>query len=154
MTHMSAQSPAGEEEIATPVLNEQLCFALYTATHRVIRAYRPLLEPLGLTYLQYLALLVLWERMPRSVGELGARLYLDSGTLTPLLKRMERSGLVTRIRDADDERRVLVYLTEDGQALRARAATVSDSLLCRTELSKDETRELHDYIMGLSEVFK
>ena len=99
------------DEQCVPVLDEQLCFALYTASHRIIRAYRPLLEPLGLTYVQYLVMLVLWDESPLSVGELGQGLHLDSGTLTPLLKRMEKSGLVLRERDTDDERRVLISLT-------------------------------------------
>ena len=134
-----------------PVLNEQLCFSLYTATHRIIRAYRPLLEPLGLTYVQYLVMLVLWEQAPRSVGELGQQLHLDSGTLTPLLKRMEKSGLVLRERDSEDERRVLISLTPEGRDLQRKANEVSDSMLCQIELSRPDAMELRQRIMELAD---
>jgi DNA-binding MarR family transcriptional regulator len=136
-------------EQTTPVLDEQLCFALYTASHRIIRAYRPYLEPLGLTYVQYLVMLVLWEQAPRSVGELGRQLHLDSGTLTPLLKRMEKSGLVIRERDTDDERRVLITLTAQGDTLRHKAREISDAMLCDTELSRPDAMELRERIVSL-----
>ncbi|MBN9268669.1 MAG: MarR family transcriptional regulator, partial [Mesorhizobium sp.] len=101
-------SPAGAAGTApTPRLDQQLCFALYSASGLMTKLYRPLLDPLGLTYPQYLAMLALWERAPSTVGELGEALGLDSATLTPLLKRMEAGGLVTRRRDPEDERRVL-----------------------------------------------
>src|ERR1700758_4734433 len=105
-------------------LDRQLCFALYTASRAVVRAYAPLLEDAGLTYPQYVTMLVLWEDpgQPRSVGELGDRLPLDSGTLTPLLKRLAAMGYVTRSRDAEDERRVLVTVTAEGLARRERPA--------------------------------
>ena len=134
-----------------PILQEQLCFSLYTAAHRIVRAYRPMLEPLGLTYVQYLVMLVLWEHAPRSVGELGAQLHLDSGTLTPLLKRMERSGFVRRERDSDDERRVLIFLTEEGRALRSKSSEISDSMLCHIELSKPDAMELRARLMELAD---
>src|SRR5215470_15276193 len=107
-------------------LDRQLCFALYTASRAVVRTYAPLLEDAGLTYPQYVTMLVLWEDpgRPRSVGELGERLHLDSGTLTPLLKRLAAMGYVTRSRDPGDERRVLVSLTAHGLALRDRLAGV------------------------------
>ncbi|MBO9468833.1 MarR family transcriptional regulator [Endozoicomonas sp. G2_2] len=142
-------SPERETE-SLPVLHEQLCFALYTATHRIIRAYRPLLEPLGLTYVQYLVMLVLWESAPRSVGGLGQQLHLDSGTLTPLLKRMEKSGLVLRERDSEDERRVLISLTDEGRNLRTKANEVSDSMLCQIELTRPDAMELRQRIMELA----
>lgn len=142
-------SPERETE-SLPVLHEQLCFSLYTATHRIIRAYRPLLEPLGLTYVQYLVMLVLWESAPRSVGELGQQLHLDSGTLTPLLKRMEKSGLVLRERDSEDERRVLISLTDEGRNLRTKANEVSDSMLCQIELTRPDAVELRQRIMELA----
>lgn len=138
-----------DSDITSPLLSEELCFALYTATHRIIRAYRPLLEPLGLTYVQYLVMLVLWEQTPRSVGQLGTRLHLDSGTLTPLLKRMEKAGLVLRQRDSDDERRVLVSLTDEGKRLRDESATISEKMLCQIELSRPEARKLRQRIMEL-----
>ncbi len=115
-------------------LDRQLCFALYAASGLVTRAYRPLLEPLGLTYPQYLAMLVLWERAPRTVGDLGEALDLDSGTLTPLLKRLETAGFVSRTRDPADERRVLVALTDAGLALRERAAAVPQAMACALPL--------------------
>ena len=117
---------------AGPVLDEQLCFALYTASRLVTRAYGPILAELGLTYPQYLTMIALWETgAPASVSDLGARLRLDSGTLTPLLKRLQTQGLVTRVRDRTDERRVLVGLTPAGAALRTAACLVPDRMLER-----------------------
>ena len=95
-------------------LDKQLCFPLYAASNLLVKVYRPLLEPLGLTYSQYLVMLVLWERDSVSVGDLGHCLYLDSGTLTPLLKRMENSGFINRRRDSNDERRIIIKLTNKG----------------------------------------
>ena len=106
------------------LLDNQLCFALYSASLAMTRLYQPLLAELGLTYPQYLAMLVLWERDGLMVSELGERLCLDSGTLTPLLKRLEASGLIARIRALDDERRVHITLTAGGRKLKARAAKV------------------------------
>lgn len=106
------------------LLDRQVCFPLYAATNLINRLYGPVLGGLGLTYPQYLVMLVLWEHEVQTVGALGARLYLDSGTLTPLLKRIEAAGLVARTRDPDDERRVLVTLTDRGRALRDRAVHV------------------------------
>src|ERR1700761_624923 len=99
-------------------LDRQVCFPLYAASNLINRLYRPVLGKLGLTYPQYLVMLVLWEQEPQTVGGLGGRLYLDSGTLTPLLKRMEAAGLVVRQRDTQDERRVQIALTDKGRALR------------------------------------
>lgn len=115
------------------LLDNQLCFALYAASRAVVRAYQPLLQPLGLTYPQYLVMLVLWEEDGPSVKELGGRLELDSGTLTPLLKRLEAHGLVRREGDAEDERVVRVRLTDEGRALRRKAARVPEKLLCALE---------------------
>lgn len=123
-------------------LDNQLCFALYSSSLAMTKRYKPLLEPLGLTYPQYLALLVLWERDGIGVGELGDRLFLDSGTLTPLLKRLEAGGLVQRERAADDERRVLVHLTAQGRALRARARAVPRELAGATGCGAAELRAL------------
>ncbi|MCC6594912.1 MAG: MarR family transcriptional regulator [Rhodanobacteraceae bacterium] len=119
---------------ASLLLDEQLCFALYAASRAMTAAYRPLLEPLGLTYPQYLVLLVLWQDDGRSVRELGQRLALDSGTLTPLLKRMEAAGLVTRTRRRSDEREVEVRLSRAGRALHARARPIPACLLARSGL--------------------
>ena len=112
-------------------LDQQLCFALYAASRAVTRAYAPLLEPLGVTYPQYLVLLVLWEEDDLSVKKLGERLFLDSATLTPLLKRLEQQGLVTRRRDQEDERVVRIALTAEGKALKAKARKVPMALACR-----------------------
>ena len=102
-------------------LDTQLCFAAYSTAHAFNRLYRPLLEKLDLTYPQYLVMLVLWERDGLTVTQLGERLFLDSGTLTPLLKRLEAAGRIARTRDPADERRVLITLTDEGKALRAEA---------------------------------
>ena len=113
-------------------LDNQLCFALYDASRAVVRAYGPLLEDLGLTYPQYITMLVLWEAdSPVSMGDIGARLHLDSGTLTPLVKRLVQLGVVERERDAADERRVLISPTPQGEALRQRACTVPQQIFAR-----------------------
>ncbi|MFN3685385.1 MarR family winged helix-turn-helix transcriptional regulator [Salinarimonas sp.] len=111
-------------------LENQLCFAVYAASHAFNAAYTPLLEPLGLTYPQYLVLMTLWEEDGRTVSGIGEPLDLDSGTLTPLLKRMEAAGLVRRARDPDDERRVRVFVTPKGRALERDATEIQRSLSC------------------------
>jgi len=131
-------------------LERQLCFALYSASSLFTRLYRPLLDPLGLTYPQYLVMLVLWERAPRSVSEIGAALGLDSATLTPLLKRLESAGYVTRRRDAQDERRVLVEPTGQGAALKESARDVQKELLCRLPLPASELTALHETLGRLN----
>lgn len=130
-------------------LDSQPCFALYSSSLAMTRLYKPLLEPLGLTYLQYLTLLVLWERDGRSVGELGERLFLDSGTLTPLLKRMQASGWLQRERAADDGRCVVVTLTAAGRALKARAADIPRRLAVASGCSSDELRVLTERLQQL-----
>ena len=130
-------------------LDNQLCFLLYGASRAVTQLYQPLLEPLGLTYPQYLALLVLWEQDGIAVGSLGERLYLDSGTLTPLLKRLEAAGLVRRERSVDDERRVLVHLTDEGGALRSRARGIPRDLAGATGCSAEEVASLTDQLQRL-----
>ena len=112
-----------------------LCFALYSASHAMSRLYRPLLAPLGLTYPQYLVLMALWSGDGQSVGSLGEELALDSNTLTPLLKRMEAAGLLTRVRSQEDERVVTVSLTEKGRALEAEAGRVTACVFEATGLS-------------------
>jgi MarR family transcriptional regulator, organic hydroperoxide resistance regulator len=129
-------------------LDAQLCFPLYAATRAVTRRYGELLAEVQLTYPQYLSLLALWEAEEPpsdkhlSVGELGERLRLDSGTLTPLLKRLESAGLVVRRRDAKDERRVLIELTDEGWALRERVAHVPDELFASLSFSPKEAQQL------------
>ena len=141
--------PASSDRPCLP-LDDNLCFAVYAANHAFTAAYRPLLEPLGLTYPQYLVLLVLWEAEGPSVKEIGARLHLDSGTLTPLLKRMEASGLVRRQRDAADERQVRIHLTPAGQALRAAAAGVQDRLGCALAEAPESLAVLRDALATLA----
>ena len=133
-------------------LDRQLCFALYTASRAVVRTYAPLLEDAGLTYPQYVTMLVLWEDpdRPRSIGELGERLHLDSGTLTPLLKRLASMGYVTRSRDAEDERRVLVTLTAEGLALRDRVAAVPESFLACLGMDVAGASALRDQLTALT----
>ena len=111
------------------LLDNQLCFALYSASLAMTKLYKPLLNALGLTYPQYLVMLVLWERDDLMVSELGERLFLDSGTLTPLLKRLEASGLIARIRDVQDERRVHITLTQAGRTLKTKAAQIPACIL-------------------------
>lgn len=111
------------------LLDNQLCFALYSTSLAMTKLYKPLLETLGLTYPQYLVMLVLWERDGLMVSELGERLFLDSGTLTPLLKRLEAMALLARLRDAQDERRVRVTLTAKGRALKNQASHIPDCIL-------------------------
>jgi DNA-binding MarR family transcriptional regulator len=133
-------------------LEAQLCFPLYAASNLLTRLYRPLLEELGLTYPQYLAMLVLWERKSASVGELSTALYLDSGTLTPLLKRLEANGLVRRERSAEDERRVEVSLTREGEALKKRALEVPGALACRVGLGNERFIGLRAELRALMEL--
>jgi DNA-binding MarR family transcriptional regulator len=110
-------------------LDDQLCFALYAASRAVTARYRPMLDEIGLTYPQYLVMMLLWESDHQTVGQLGSRLALDSGTLSPLLKRLTAGGLVTRHRRVEDERSVSIALTEEGRALRARAFGISESMI-------------------------
>ena len=123
-------------------LDEQLCFPIYAASNLIVKAYRPFLTPLGLTYPQYLVMLVLWEKECVSVGDLGQILHLDSGTLTPLLKRMETSGLINRSRDPNDERRVLISLKDKGRDLSAEAEKIPKELTKNIEF--DNLNQLRD----------
>lgn len=116
-------------------LTNQLCFAIYSASHAFNRVYRPLLEPLGLTYPQYLVMLVLWEKDGQTIGSIGQRLRLDSNTLTPLIKRLEKAGHVSRTRDSGDQRVVRIQLTESGRSLGEKAASVFALVTCATGLS-------------------
>jgi MarR family transcriptional regulator, organic hydroperoxide resistance regulator len=131
-------------------LEAQLCFQLYTASRHVTQAYGPLLAPLGLTYPQYLVMLVLWEDEGAvSVGRLGQRLHLDSGTLTPLLKRLEAAGLVERARASHDERVVEVRLSAAGRRLRERAEGVPHAMFCRAGLTAASAQRLRDELRAL-----
>ncbi|WP_417598121.1 MarR family winged helix-turn-helix transcriptional regulator [Oceanospirillum sp.] len=123
-------------------LDNQLCFSLYSATNAITRAYRPLLDALDLTYLQYMAMMVLWEEQKVSVKRLGERLHLDSGTLTPLLKRLEAKTLIVRGRSPDDERVRVITLTDAGQLLKVRAETVPEQVICQTCMPLDELTQM------------
>ena len=130
------------------LLDNQLCFALYSTSLAMTKLYKPLLEDLGLTYPQYLAMLVLWEQDGLTVSELGERLYLDSGTLTPLLKRMESAGLVSRLRAVQDERRVHITLTAEGRKLKAKAAKIPGCILSATRCSIPELVSLTQQVQS------
>ena len=139
----TGQNTKPEDLAGNPLsLDNQLCFALYSVTNKMIRLYRPLLSRIGLTYPQYLAMLVLWEAEPQSVGELGTKLGLDSGTLTPLLKRLENMGLLERRRDPSDERRVTIRLTQKGRELRTDAAEIPGAVACQLGMAPDKLIEL------------
>src|ERR1700761_5895512 len=130
-------------------LDNQICFAVYSAAHAFNRVYKPLLDRLGLTYPQYLVMLVLWERDGVPVKEIGERLFLDSGTLTPLLKRLELAGLIKRARSTEDERQVLIDLTAQGHALKEQAKAVPPSILAASECSVPELLAIKNEIVAL-----
>jgi DNA-binding MarR family transcriptional regulator len=130
-------------------LDQQLCFALYAASLVMTKLYKPLLAPLGLTYPRYLVMLVLWQADGLTVSQLGERLALDSGTLTPLLKRLESSGLVQRLRDTGDERRVLLHLTPAGRALKARALSVPQTIAAASGYELGELSSLTARLQAL-----
>ena len=130
-------------------LDNQLCFALYSTSLAMTKIYKPLLDELGLTYPQYLAMLVLWEKDGLMVSELGQRLYLDSGTLTPLLKRLEASGFIARIRAVEDERRVHITLTSSGRKLKAKAAKIPACILSASQCSLSEISDLTRQVQSL-----
>ncbi|MBO7748813.1 MarR family transcriptional regulator [Paenibacillus sp. MWE-103] len=131
-------------------LDNQLCFALYACAREVTKLYRPFLDELGLTYTQYVTLLALWEKDEVPVKELGRRLYLDSGTLTPLLKKLEAMGLLRRERDPQDERSVIVRLTGDGRALKERATDIPERVFCQTSLTPDGIVALREQLRKLT----
>ena len=145
---MAKPTPTRQSD-AMLLLDNQLCFALYSASLAMTRVYKPLLDALGLTYPQYLAMLVLWERDGLMVSELGERLYLDSGTLTPLLKRLESFGLISRIRAVEDERRVHITLTAAGRKLKARAANIPGCILSASQCSLSELTALTQQVQAL-----
>ena len=124
-------------------LENQLCFPLYACAKEVVRLYKPFLDEIGLTYTQYITMMVLWDKQSQSVKELGDYLYLDSGTLTPLLKKMEAQGLVTRVRNASDERIVDVSLTEKGAQLREKAVDVPAKIGSCVPLTTQEAQTLY-----------
>jgi MarR family transcriptional regulator, organic hydroperoxide resistance regulator len=141
-----AQTPDSDKGL---LLDNQLCFALYSASLAVTKLYKPLLDELGLTYPQYLAMLVLWERDGIAVSELGQRLSLDSGTLTPLLKRLEAAGWIARIRAVEDERRVHISLTAAGRKLRTRALKVPGCIAAASQFPVSELVQLRRQLRDL-----
>lgn len=130
-------------------LDRQVCFALAASSRAVIGLYRPVLEPLGLTHPQYLVMLALWERSPRTVRDLGETLLLEPATLSPLLKRLEQAGLVTRSRNTDDERALDVALTTEGRALRSRAEAVPGQVVERLGMPVSDLEHIRDSLTEL-----
>ncbi|MEN7531142.1 MarR family transcriptional regulator [Cupriavidus sp. 2SB] len=146
MTKQTTIPPPAEDWLE---LDRQLCFALYSASLAMTKMYKPILSELGLTYPQYLVMLVLWQQSGITISDLGGKLKLDSGTLTPLLKRLEAAGYVHRERDTDDERRVLVTLTQSGRNLRQAAAGIPEEILCATQCSLEEIQSLTKRLQDL-----
>jgi DNA-binding MarR family transcriptional regulator len=130
-------------------LDNQLCFAVYACAREFTKLYHPLLKELGLTYTQYVTMLALWEQDQITVKHLGHRLYLDSGTLTPLLKKLEATGLITRERDKQDERSVIIDLTERGKQLKEKALNIPEKLFCQAGISSEEAEDLRKQITGM-----
>ena len=143
---MARKALAGDQPLR---LDNQICFAVYSAAHAFNRVYKPLLNRLGLTYPQYLVMLVLWERDGVPLKDIGERLFLDSGTLTPLLKRLEAAGFIKRTRNSDDERQVLIALTAQGQALKEKARSVPLSILDASSCSIAELSDVRNEIVAL-----
>lgn len=146
MTLAEATPPDGD----MLALDRQVCFALAVANRAVLSVYRPLLEPMGLTHPQYLVMLALWGEAPMSVKAIGTALQLDSPTLSPLLKRLEASGLITRTRSADDERQLVVDLTDAGRALRTQAERIPGAVVARLGVGLPELEELHRVLTNIN----
>ena len=134
-------------------LENQLCFPLYACAKEVVRRYTPLLEPLGLTYTQYIVMMILWEHKSISVGDMGRRLFLDSGTLTPLLKKMECNGWLNRQRSKDDERVVIVSITDTGEALQEIVSEVPVKMAQCVKLESDEALQLYTLLNKMLQTF-
>jgi len=130
-------------------LENQLCFPLYAASREIIRKYKPVLDEIDLTYTQYIVMMVVWEHRSVSVKEMGRLLYLDSGTLTPVLKKLEQKGLIIRKRDSADERILNVTVTDDGMALRENALSVPDKMCCSIKLTPDELSFMQNILQKL-----
>lgn len=130
-------------------LENQICFPLYACSREIIKQYKPFLDEIDLTYTQYIAMMVLWEHQSVTVKELGQYLFLDSGTLTPLLKKMEAKGIISRKRDQEDERSLIVSLTEEGEALKERAIEVPQKMAQCVRLAPEEAQELYRLLYKL-----
>lgn len=141
-----------EREIDPLKLDNQLCFPLYAAARKVVNLYTPYLAELDLTYTQYITMMVLWEKGSVSVKELGEKLFLDSGTLTPLLKNLEKKGLLTRSRSKEDERVTIAELTEEGKALREKAVTVPAQVLGCVDLEPEDAMQLYQLLYKVLEI--
>ncbi|MCR5781246.1 MAG: MarR family transcriptional regulator [Clostridia bacterium] len=142
---------SGQAQYESLKLSNQLCFPLYAASRKVVSAYTPLLKPLGITYTQYIVFMVLWEKRETTVRELGQTLLLDSGTLTPVLKKLESEGYITRCRDGADERVVTVHITDAGMALREKAATIPAQMASCADLTPEEAAELYRILYKILE---
>ena len=143
-----------DEKFEALKLSKQLCFPLYACSREMIKLYKPFLDELGLTYTQYITMMVLWEHKAMTVKALGQALYLDSGTLTPLLKKLEEKGLVTRRRSDKDERNLIVTITESGEALRERALHIPAEMTKCVNLPREDIRELYRMLYKLLEYVK
>ena len=130
-------------------LDDQLCFPLYAASREVIKSYRPFLDAVGLTYTQYITMMVIWEVRKINVKELGDRLFLDSGTLTPVLKSLEAKGYITRNRSKEDERVLNVEITETGEKLKERAAEIPNKVSQRLKIALDDAKTLNSLLQKL-----
>ena len=135
-------------------LENQLCFPLYACAKEVVRRYTPLLEPLGLTYTQYIAMMVMWEHKSISVRDMGILLFLDSGTLTPMLKKMEKAGWITRKRSERDERMVMLSITERGEQLQEKAVEVPSKMAGCVTLESDEAMQLYTLLHKMMKTFQ
>ncbi len=140
-----------EQEERSLLLQNQLCFPLYAAARRVVALYAPFLKPLGLTYTQYITFMVLWEQGTITVGELGKRLFLDNGTITPLLKKMERSGFVTRTRSMEDERVVIIQITEKGMDMKEKCKDIPKSVGGCIRLEPEAAASLYKLLYSIIE---
>ncbi|MEE4740988.1 MarR family transcriptional regulator [Pseudomonas alliivorans] len=145
----ASTNPNASADCDSLLLDNQLCFALYSTSLMMTKVYKPLLQALGLTYPQYLAMMVLWEQDGLTVGDVSTRLLTDPGSLTPLLKRLEGEGLISRTRSKEDERVVLLHLTGQGRALQQKATTVPGCILSASGLNMDQLRELQGKLLGL-----
>ncbi|WP_024864824.1 MarR family winged helix-turn-helix transcriptional regulator [Butyrivibrio sp. FCS014] len=137
---------AKEEKYETLKLGNQLCFPLYACSKEIIRKYKPYLDEIDLTYTQYITMMVLWEQKSLNVKTLGEKLYLDSGTLTPVLKKLESKGYITRERSNEDERNLLVTITEEGEQLRERALSIPPAMGSCVKLSPEESELLYNLL--------
>ncbi|MBQ5843484.1 MAG: MarR family transcriptional regulator [Alistipes sp.] len=134
-------------------LENQLCFPMYVCAKEIVRRYTPLLEPFGMTYTQYIAMMVLWEHKQITVRDIGKLLFLDSGTLTPMLKKMERNGWLSRVRSKEDERMVIVSITEQGEALQERLSHIPTQMAQCVKLNTDEAFQLYKLLNKMIQTF-